>query len=395
MRHRSNQIVAGFSLLEMMLAMLVTLILLSVAVSMFRDASQANQAVVLGSDMSDNLRAGLNMIQLDLQQAGAGIPIGGIPIPFTAPCGTTAAINRPKLGGTTTFPYPGATCESVIPAVEPGNMMGPAITAPDATAGTPTNPNSITDEITVVYQDNTSGLTGTSLQSVPVNQPSSPGPPAVAGCPNGKITYSGTTLTVTFDSNCVNLSSPGSNEVFVNPGDLIMFSNTLGTALLAVTTVSGQTLTFAKGDAFDLNGRTDPSGTILQLETGGASCGGGAACWPVTTATRVWMITYYLDNVTAPPDTRLIRQVNLNPPTVVGETLENLQFTYNFVDNNTNPANQATVPAGDSEAEIRSVNVLLGARSSHGVQRGSQTVYARSNLWTQVSLRSLAYTNRY
>jgi len=143
-----------------------------------------------------------------------------------------------------------------------------------------------------------------------------------------------------------------------------------------------------------LNGRTESGGTIQYLQTS-STCGGTPACFPVTLATRIWMISYYLDNVTSPPYTRLIRQVNLNSPTPVGETMENLQFTYNFVDGVTNPANQLSVPTGDSEANIRSVNVYLGSRSSHSIQQSNKALYSRSNLMTQVSLRSLAYVNRY
>ena len=375
--------IAGFTLIELMIAMGVTMVLLYAAVSLFRDASQSNQIVSQASDLSDNLRAGLNLIQLDLQQVGSGIPTGGIPIPFTAPCGTTPRINRPALGGASTFPYPGATCESTIPAIEPGNAMGPAITAPDAIAGTPANPNSITDEVTMLYADNTAGLDGK-----PVNQPATPGPPANPGCPGGSLVLAGNTLTVTFDATCVNLTNAANNNLItINPGDLIMFTNNKGTALLSVTSVAGQVLTFKPGDAFDLNGRNDAGGTINQLQAGGV--------FPTTLATRIWMITYYLDNITAPPYTRLIRQVNFNPPMPVGETLENLQFTYNFIDGVTNPANQPTVPLGNSESNIRSVNVYLGARSNYAVQRGNETAYARSNLMTQVSLRSLAYVNRY
>ena len=72
--------------------------------------------------MSDNLRSALNLIQTDLQQAGSGIPTGGIPIPYTSnnsstnPCGTTPPPNRPVLGGDTTFP----ACHSTFPGVEPG-----------------------------------------------------------------------------------------------------------------------------------------------------------------------------------------------------------------------------------------------------------------------------------
>lgn len=393
-RTRKN---AGFTLVELMISMGVTLVLLGAAVAAFRSAQQTNQMVQQGSDLSENLRAGMNMMILDIQQAGTGIPTGGIPIPFTSPCGTTQPINRPKLNGTTTFPYPGATCESSIPAVEPGNELGPAITAPDAISGTPANPNSITDEITVLYADNLVGL-----DAKPVNQPPTASP-ANAGCPNGSLSYAGTTLTVIFDVNCVNLtnSTSGNSIITINPGDLIAFQNANGTALLWVSTVSGQTLTFQAGDPFDLNGRTDSAGTIRQLETGGPSCGGAASCFPPTLATRIWMITYYLDNVTAPPYTRLIRQVNMPsgtsiyPPTPVGETLENLQFTYNFVDGVTNPANQVAVPVGNSESNIRAVNVYLAARASQPVQVGNNMIYARSNLMSQISLRSLAYVNNY
>jgi type II secretory pathway pseudopilin PulG len=392
MKFQPKRKIAGFTLMELMLSMGITTLLMAAAVTAFRDASQSNQAVTYGADMSENLRAGLNMIQLDLQQVGSGIPTGGISIPFTAPCGTTPRINRPMLGGTSTFPYPGATCESTIPAIEPGNEMGPAITAPDATAGTPANPNSITDEVTMLYADNTSGL-----DQQPVNQPASAGPPATAGCPNGSLQLTGTTLTVTFDPTCLNLAN-NPNGVTINPGDLILFTNATGSALLCVTGVSGQVITFKAGDPFNLNGRTENAGTIQQMEATNSNCkvvNGAPACFAPTLATRIWMISYYLDNVTAAPDTRLIRQVNMNPPTPVGETLENLQFTYNFVDGVNNPANQPSVPAGNSESQIRSVDVYLGARSSHGVRRGPQLIYARSNLMTQVCLRSLAYVNSY
>ncbi|MGB7847218.1 MAG: prepilin-type N-terminal cleavage/methylation domain-containing protein [Candidatus Acidiferrum sp.] len=393
MKFQLKRNVSGFTMIEMMISMAVTLTIMGVAVAAFRQASQCNQAVTYGADMSENLRSGLNMIQLDLQQVGAGIPTNGIPIPFSAPCGKTPGINRPVPPGkpATTFPYPGAlTCESTIPSVEPGNMMGPAITAPDATAGTPANPNSITDEITMLYVDNSIGL-----DASPVNQPATAGPPANAGCPNGSIRVSGTTTTVTFDVNCVNLTNSAPGLITINPGDLIMLTNTNGTALLYVSSVSGQALTFSANDPFKLNGRTETSGTIQQLETGGAACGGGTACFPPTLATRIWMISYYLDNLTSPGYTRLIRQVNFNTPSAVGETLENLQFTYNYVDGATNPANQPSVPAGNSESNIKSVNVYLGARSSHGVQVSGERVYARSNLSTQVGFRSLAHVNRY
>jgi prepilin-type N-terminal cleavage/methylation domain-containing protein len=376
---------AGFTLIELMIAMGVTMVLLYAAVAAFRDASLTNQIVTQNADMADNLRAGLNLLQTDLQQAGSGIPTGGIPIPYTsngsasAPCNTLAAPNRPVLNGTTTFP----ACSSTFPGVEPGQALGPLITAPDASAGLPSNPSSYTDEITVLYVDNL-GLDSKPINALPTTNP------VTAGCPNGSLTLSGTTAKAVFDPNCINFTTA---DIYINPGDLIMFSNTLGEAVLAVTSVSGQTVTFAPGDNFNLNGRTASGGTINQLEASG--CGGANSCFTNTTATRVWMVSYYLDNVTSPPYVRLIRQVGFNTPTPVGETMENMQFTYNFVDGNTNPANQPSIPAGDSESQIMAVNIYLAARSSYRIRQGSNTLYSRDNLVTQISLRSMAYHNAF
>jgi type II secretory pathway pseudopilin PulG len=369
---------AGFTLVELLMAMGVTMILLYSAVQVFRDATYSNQVVVQAADMSDNLRAGLNLIQTDLQQAGTGIPPGGVHIPFTpdsSGCATTAVINRPKLNGSTTFP----NCSDTIPAVEPGNEMGPPITAPDATSGTVQNPNSITDEITMLYQDNT-----LKLDSLPVYN--------TKQCPNGSLILTGTTLTVTFDPGCINLTTAG---ILLQAGDLILLTNPIGNTLVCITGVNlaSNSLTFAPGDPFGLNGRNEAGGTINQMEPNG--CGGGNACFPGTLATRVWMVSYYLDNTSSPPFVRLVRQINMYPPTPVGETLENLQFTYNFVDGIANPSNQPSVPSGNSESQIRSVNVYLGARSSYMVHEGGRSVYSRNNLMTQVSLRSMAYVNRY
>jgi type II secretory pathway pseudopilin PulG len=385
----------GFTVVELMIAMAVTTVLLYAAVIAFREASQSSTIVSQASDMTDNLRSGINLIQQDLQQAGSGIPTGGIPIPFTSnnsstsPCGTTAPPNRPKLNGVITFP----PCNSTLPAVEPGQALGPLITAPDAVAGNPSNPNSYTDEITVLYADNLQ------MDAKPINEQATL-VPANPGCPNGSLTLNGATLTAVFDGstldsngnyNCVNFSK---NGIIVNPGDLIMFSNNQGQTILAVTAVNNQTLTFAPNDAFNLNGRSDSGGTIKQLQTS-PTCGGTNACFPNTLATRVWMVTYYLDNVTSPPFVRLIRQVGFNPPTPVGETLENLQFTYNFVDGVNNPSNQPGVPNGNSESQIRMINVYLGARSTYQVAKGNRALFERDNLMTQVSLRSMAYHNKY
>jgi hypothetical protein len=113
----------------------------------------------------------------------------------------------------------------------------------------------------------------------------------------------------------------------------------------------------------------------------------------------VWMITYFLDATTDPKHPMLMRAVNFNTPQPVAETLENLQFSFNFADGTTPaPVNQFTVPTlpapgGDNENQIRSVNVYLGARST--TTAATTGKYVRTNLATQVALRSMAYFNTY
>ena len=344
---------------------------------LFRDSLKANNNVTQASDVSDNLRAGLNLIVQDLIQTGTGIPTGGISIPNTvnaAGCNAGQPVNRPPAALNLTFQGPNGAnpgCNVILPAIEPGNGLGPKVTDPDGTSGPPT------DVITIMYADNT-----LSLVQKPING---------AACPNGSIAANGSTIT--FDINCVKLGAAG---IPVNAGDLLMIynSNNANGILQTVTSVAGQTLNFAPADAFNLNGRTttEAAGTIQQLQNLTAGVPNGT--YPPTSATRIWMVTYYVDIVTDPLHPRLMRALNFNLPQVVAESLESLQFTYNLADGTAPaPVNQAVVPAADNENQIRSVNVYIGARSSSHKSGSNQ--YARSNLSTQVALRSMAYFNTY
>ena len=370
---------SGFTLVEFTIAMGVTLIALAATMLAFKDATNANQNVTMRTDMSDNLRAGLNLLEQDLIQTGTGIPTAGITLPYfaaTAACPQgTSLINRPLLNGTTTFPQ----CNITLPSIEPGNALGPFITSPDATSSVNT------DVITILYADNTLGL-----DVAPINQPAFGANPGCAG----SIGNLGQSVKFDTSANCVVIGPSGDQ---VNAGDLIMFSNAKGNALAVATSVSWPTVNFAKNDAFGLNQTGAPKGTLLQLQNTDAA-GNPNGTYPPTTATRVWMITYFLDNLTDPAHARLMRVVNFNRDTTTGkygqpvaETLENLQFTYNFNDGKT--ANQPNIPMGFSETQIRSVNIFLAARSTNKFTQTGK--YIRSNFQTQVSLRSMAYINQY
>ncbi len=372
---------SGFTLVELIIGMGVTMVALAAAVMMFRDSTRANTNVTQTSDMSDNMRAGLNLIVQDLIQTGTGIPTGGISIPNTpnaSGCNTGAKVKRPPAVLNLTFNGPNSAnvgCNVILPAIEPGNALGPTVTSPDGTSGPQT------DIVTIMYADNT-----LSMDAKPING---------ATCPGGSITATGSAIT--FDPACVTIGAAG---IPVNPGDLLMIynANNSNGVLQTVTSVAGQVLNFAAGDAFNLNGRTasETNGTIKQLQNLTAGVPNGT--YPPTNCTRIWMITYYLDTTTDPKHPRLMRAVNFNTPQPVAETFENLQFAYNFDDGVTNPVNQFVVPAvpaptGDNENQIRSVNIYLGARSTTTAAITGQ--YVRTNLKTQVALRSMAYFNTY
>jgi hypothetical protein len=124
------------------------------------------------------------------------------------------------------------------------------------------------------------------------------------------------------------------------------------------------------------------------------------------------MISYYLDVQTQPGRPRLIRRINNGHPTsfdntlgtVVAFDIEGLQFTYDLADGVNNPANVrmtdadldgsgACSPDPCSPNQIRKVNIMLAARSRTPMRGTNQ--YFRNRLVTQVSLRSLAFVDRY
>jgi prepilin-type N-terminal cleavage/methylation domain-containing protein len=345
---------AGFTLIELLVALTITAVVITVCLSALVDFEHISQGIVLSANTEENLRAGMNYLVRDLVLTGEGLPTGGIPIPN----GSGVPVNRPgPTGANYTFPL----TYTAIPAIVPGAAMGANVLEPS-------------DMVTVMYADNT----------IPLNQNliNDPTPPAGDPVCNGTIDPQGASLT--FDPNCTNIST---GAIVINPGDLILFSNAQGNAIEEVTSVAGQTLNFAANDAFDLNQRTDPSGTIEQLQTPA-----GSGNYPPTTATRVVMVTFYLDN-TDPMGPRLMREVNFNASQPVAEDIEDLQASYDFVDGVTNPTDQKTTPAGDSPNQTEDVNLFLAARSSWTFTWTSQ--YIRNNLVTQVSLRGMAYFNRY
>jgi hypothetical protein len=171
----------------------------------------------------------------------------------------------------------------------------------------------------------------------------------------------------------------------IKAGDIIMFSNAFGNAVQMVTGRSGQTVTFDPNDPMLLNQRGAPQGTIMNLKSGQQ--------FPPTTATRINLISYYIDATTDPALPRLVRQVNMGPQLAIALGIENYQVTYDLVDGGANPTNIETPVAPSSPNHIRKANLFLAGRSLLVNPRTRQ--FFRNTVSTQVSLRSLAFVDRY
>jgi hypothetical protein len=115
--------------------------------------------------------------------------------------------------------------------------------------------------------------------------------------------------------------------------------------------------------------------------------------FPPTTATRILMVSYYIDVTTDPELPRLVRRVNMGPPLAIALGVENFQVTYDLVDGVTNPTNVDTPAVGNSANQIRKANLFLAARSQD--LNPATNRFFRNTLSTQVGLRSLSFVDKY
>lgn len=333
----------GFTVLELLVSLLLTAVVLGGAFRAFDDARRASEAGGMLADGNQNLRMAVMLITRDAIQTGRELPNGGIPLPRG---GGATSIARPAPPGLNlTFPDGWAT----LPSICPGPDMGPIV------SGIPT------DLVTVLYADATLALNEFPLEAIEPD--------------GGRATVDGRTN--------INDAVTG-----LRSGDLVWFTNAAGDALQTVTSVQGHEVYFEQGhvaDAFGFNQRNADSGTILQIRTG--------ETFPTTSATRVTMVTYYIDDVTAPGQVRLMRREGFQEPRLVGMGIENLQFTYDIVDGTTNPVNQPDAVAPNTPSQIRKVHLFVARRSEGRLAQTRERL--RLSVATQVSLRSMSFMDRY
>jgi prepilin-type N-terminal cleavage/methylation domain-containing protein len=348
----------GFTLLELMVAIALGLIVMGAMAGLFKVGMDSAMLLTQRTETQQNMRAAIDLMVKDISMAGAGLPSGGIQLP-TGPGSNGFSTYDCDQSGTCHVPgntYPtGNYMYGILPGYGNGveaNGIVPAAPSP-----------AINDSITSVYSDYNFPLweyditfpvpgSGTTINLAP-NPAYLPAPPAI--------------------------NSAGGIQV----GDLVMLSNSLGTAVGEVTSIGPTSIDFADLDPLNINQNGAATNNVRAI-SGGAN----------TIAYRLFAVTYYLTVPANGQMPRLMRQVNGLTPVPVADNIINLQFSYDIY-NSTTAALEANQPnplgVGDSPNLVQKINIVIMGQSTLNHGNKSQNLY----LATSVSARNMAFRNRY
>jgi hypothetical protein len=153
------------------------------------------------------------------------------------------------------------------------------------------------------------------------------------------------------------------------------------------------TVAFSNADSLQFNQNAATSNDLKQMATAAGTAGTAVG----VNATRIWSITYFLDNTTTPGTPTLMRLVNARVPVPVAENVADLRFTYDTYDS-TGALLNATGDGGMglatpiSPSLIRTINLAhLTMRSQLQGKEGYQSM----DIQTSVSARNMSFTDRY
>ena len=334
----------GSSVLEMMMATLLTGVLLLAGGALFRPAIDVSHMVIQRAAMQQSARSAMDVMTRDLRLAGNGIPGGGIQLP------AGAGSVPPK------FACDSGSCYLTVSDNQYSNARLYALTTGDE-MGEVVN-GILTDIVTVAYRDPNSNLDEYPLTEVSVN--------------GNQIRFDTSTSPAYDDP-----------DTGVKSGDVLLLCNMNGCAAGAVTNVQAANGYVDLGaDPLDINQPSAAFGNIASLMNPASEI----------RAFRILVVTYYID-ASNPDALRLMRQVNAHPSQVAAFNVENLQLSYDIFDQNSSTVTNDLSDAGGTPNQIRKINLSLGARSPGEAlfQRG----YERLILTTSVSPRNLRFRDFY
>lgn len=370
--HRGQQ---GFTLIELMVGMAVTLLVVGTALTAFSSALKVTSSGTSIADANQNLRAGTNQLIRDLMMAGRIIGPNGIPmpagaglLPFRRPGPTGSTLNFDLIVDSTTTLN--------LQDITTGLGLGPVVNG------------EATDMVTIMTVDEFTPM----LMS----------PPAVPATPlshEATIHPAASSLTLPTSSLWLPTGAAANDTAPIAVGDLILFKSPGGMAIQTVTRVVGSTVHFDSAhanDFFRFNQRpASPRPPVLAMKMPLDT----TSAWTQRVSLfRAMMITYYVDNVSTPGAPRLTRVVNNYGPQALAGVVEDLELTYDLADGLTNPVGLTSLPVtigGQtySSSQIRQVNLHVGVRSE---SRSPITQdFVRNHISTAVDVRSLTSVDSY
>jgi len=360
MKQKENS--RGFTLVELLVAIAIGLIALGAASLLFKKGIDITLTVTQRAEMQQNARAGVNAMVRDVTLAATDLPAGGVELP------QSGAPLQPRFGCTG-----GGTCYLtngnnqfqngrlyyVNPHTQDGAVVG-AITP---------------DSLVVAYSDPAMILGAVTLS------------------PAGDLTASKIQVTTP-------PANIASQQNGITVGDLIWLSNSNGNGIGVVTAFDGiDTISFASGDPLNINQPPTAAGPLIVGNVNG-NITSDLMNQPPTNppvipgpiqAQRIFLVTYFVFQ-DATGRRMLMRQVNAHPATPIAENVENLQVTYDTIDNTVTPPvpviNQSNPAA--SPNLIRNVNIALTVRTTQKI--GPFGDYQRLTLATAVSPRNMSTT---
>jgi prepilin-type N-terminal cleavage/methylation domain-containing protein len=351
---------AGFSLIELIIAMAITTLITGVTLAGLADVAKGNEVVMTIAAMNSSLRTGTDLMIRDLLQAASGLPASHV---VTVPNGTGS--QRIRLPGPPGSNFQLAN-QPFMEAVIPMDGAGPVI---DGVA---------TDVLATLMADN--AFIDVALSAVGNTQVTVAAGPDITNGPDRVV-----------------------------DGQLMLISKGSANTLVQVTSVDygNRILRFQDNDSLRLNQTAAASGNLAWLNAQ-APANNAAS----TRISRVRLITYYLDTTSDPAHPRLVRRVNNgddttfdnNLGTAVASDVINLQFTYDIVNGVNNPGGVsmsaadrngtgACAPNPCDETQIRKVGLRVTARAPNRVSGAAS--FMTNTLESQVSLRAMAFVDRF
>jgi prepilin-type N-terminal cleavage/methylation domain-containing protein len=333
----------GFSLIELLMAMVIMMIVLGVTMRAFMDALKVDDAIKLTTEVDQNLQSASMFLTRDLIDTARGWP-PSLPLPKDG--ANPSIVVRPGPAKAAAAGYPGGGTE--LYPVMPGDGLGPKVGTID------------TDTVTICYMD---GL----LDKMNLA---------------GPVTLAGTTAKAQLAAATNVNTNP---ERTIQKGDLFYVFNGNSRAVQRATDFdpATKTLTFDKDtDTMKINQPGLSAGSINPL----VGLNG-------TQVYRLMMVTYYID--VQGGVTYLMRQSNIQPAQQIAIGVRNLQLAYNVVIPGPPIATVRTSMPYPlySFTQLDQAFVSIEARSDKPLRESK--MYLSNDVATQVSFRSLSAKTQY